>query len=130
MADIEAKLDYLESSLRLSNTAFQLVFAILNAKDQSNTISSSLAQLESTVKDLHDEYLLSLYQELLKNPRSGSPSPKIESSDFQAFLHRLSSLVYESAAKANEADIDLREMEQLPAESGIWGKRGWRHPAV
>lgn len=128
MSDIEAKLDYLESSLRLSNKAFQLAFLILNAKEGGNVLLSSFEQLGGIVKSLNDEYLLNLYSEIIRSPRNiGSPQ-KIEIGELYTFLHRLSSLVYESAAKANEADIDLRESLQLPADTGIWGKRGWRPP--
>jgi hypothetical protein len=128
LADIEAKLDYIESSLRLSNKAFQISQLLLTAQERGLSVYTALGKVEGIVKDLNDEYLLNLYTEALRNPRV--PSPRVEFNSFFAFLMRLSTLVYESAAKANEADIDLREAVGLPAETGIWGKRGWHPPAM
>jgi hypothetical protein len=126
MADTEAKLDYLENSIRLSNKAFEILFFLLTAEERGQMLYNSLTQIEGIVKDLNDEHLLTLYQELFKSSRISNPYQLIHPDDYFAFLQRISTLINEAAAKANEADIALREVIGLQSVIGIWGGRGWR----
>jgi hypothetical protein len=126
MADKEAKLDYLENSIRLCNKAFEILFFLLTAEERGQTLYNSLTKLEGIVKDLNDECLLNLYHELFKSWRISTPYQQIHPDDYFAFLQRLGTLINEAAAKANEADIALREVIGLQSVIGIWGGRGWR----
>jgi hypothetical protein len=127
MADTEAKLDYLENSIRLSNKAFEILFFLLTAEERGQMLYNSLTQIEGIVKHLADEHLLKLYHDLFKNSRNPNPHQPIHPDDYFAFLQRINNLISEAAAKANEADIALREKIGLQSVIGIWGGRGW-HP--
>ena len=126
MADIEAKLDYLENSLRLSNKALEILFFLLTAEERGQTLCNSLTKVESFVRDLNDEPLLNLYHELFRSYRIPALHQQIHPDDYFAFLQRLSTIIDEAASKANEADIALREIIGLQSVIGVWGGRGWR----
>jgi hypothetical protein len=126
MADTEAKLDYLETSIRLSAKAFEIIFFLMTTEERGQTLYNSLIKVESTVKDLNDTFLLNLYHGLFNNLHIGTPYQQIHPDDYFAFLQRLNTLITEAAAKANEADIALRETIGLQSVTGIWGGRGWR----
>ena len=126
MPEIEAKLDYLENSIRLSNKALEILFFLLTAEERGQTLYNSLTKVESIVEDLNDEPLLNLYREIFRSYRISASYQQIHPDDYFAFLQRLSTLINEAAAKANEADIALREVIGLQSVMGIWGGRGWR----
>lgn len=130
MADTEAKLDYLEHGIRLSNKAFEILYFLLTSEERGQMLYNSLIQIEDLVKVLNDGCLTNLYQKLFDSPRNSSPYQQIHPDDYFAFLQRLSTLVNEAAAKANEADIELRGVIGLQSVIGIWGGRGWRPAAV
>ena len=130
MADIEAKLDYLEDNIRTTNRAFGLVVFLMKAEERGQMLYHSLVQAEGTVKDFNDAPLTNLYTELFKSSRNPSPYQQIYPDDYFAFLQRLQRLIDEAAGKANEADIELREAIVLQSVIGIWGGKGWRPPTV
>jgi hypothetical protein len=126
MADMEARLDYLENSIRLSNKAFELIFFLLTSEERGQTLYNSLTQIENLVNDLNDACLVVLYKRLFKNSRTPTPYLQVHPDDYFVFLQRLSFLVNEAAAKGNDADIVLRETIGLQSVVGIWGGKGWR----
>jgi hypothetical protein len=130
LADSEAKLDYLEDNIRTTSRGFGLLLFLLKAEERGQILYHSLVQSEGMVKDFNDGCLTNLYTDLFRSSRNPSPYQQIYPDDYFAFLRRLQVLIDEAAAKANEADIDLRESIGLQSVIGIWGGRGWRPPSI
>lgn len=130
MADIEAKLDYLEDNMRTTSRGFGLLLFLLKAEERGQMLSHSLELSEGMVRDFNDGCLTNLYNDLFKSSRNPAPYQQIHPDDYFAFLNRLQVLIDEAAAKANAADIDLRESIGLQSVIGIWGGKGWRPPSL
>jgi hypothetical protein len=126
MAEVESKLDILDNSIRQLIKAFNLLFFLITTDERGQTMYESLKKVEAMVRDLKDERLINLYQNLFKGFLTGIPHQQIRPDDYLSFLKRLGTLANEVSVQANEANIGLREATGLKLVIDIWGGRGRR----
>jgi hypothetical protein len=126
MIEAEAKLDELEDSLRQLRKVFNILIFLITTDQRGQTLYASLKKVESLVRDINDERLMDLYNQIFAVFLTGIPHQQIRPDDYFAFLQRLGSLPDETTVQANEADIALREIIGLQSVIGIWGSREWR----
>lgn len=128
MAGLEERLIDLENCIRRFNKVDEIIFMLLTNNGHRMTTSDDLEKLRSVVHEVNDENLSSFYNRILKEVRMSSVFPTVRINDYFVFLQRLGTLLNELTVQANETDIALREIMGLPADTGIWGGKGW-HPS-
>jgi hypothetical protein len=126
MIEAEAKLDELEDGVRQLRKVFNILIFLITTDQRGQTLYASLKKVESLVRDINDERLIDLYNQIFAVFLTGIPHQQIRPDDYFAFLQRLGSLPNETTVQANKADIALREIIGLQSVIGIWGGREWR----
>lgn len=109
MVYLQVKLEQLADSLRALKNVSTILFTLVTAEERGQTLYTSLKKVDSMVKELNDELLISMYNRIFRVFLSGVPHQQIAPDDYFTFIKRLGNLLDEASAQANEAYASLRE---------------------
>ena len=113
MGFLQTNLDKLRGNMKVMKNASEILFIVATAGERSQMIYDSLRKTKGMVREIDDQALTKLYNNIFGVFLSGVPQQQIQPDDYYAFLERLGVLLDEAEAKANEADGALREMLEL-----------------
>ena len=104
MLDTDVKSECLENDERLCNKVTEILLVLTNAEKQGQNLYRPFQQIERTLNDLQDAYLLNLYQKLLRGFQTATTHEQIWADNYFTFILRLCDLLDKNITKINQVD--------------------------
>ena len=104
MSDTDVKSGCLENDKRLCNKITEILLILTNAEKQGQNLYRPFQQIERTLNDLQDAYLLNLYQKLLRGFQTATTHEQIWADNYFTFILQLCDLLNETRTKVNQDD--------------------------
>ena len=106
MLDTDVKLEYLENSERLCNKVTEILLILTNAEKQGQNLYSPFKQIERTLNELQDEYLLNLYQRILHGFSTATTHEQTWADDYFTFILRLCNVLNKTKPTRNQDNLN------------------------
>ena len=104
MVDTGMNLKRLENDKKLCDKVTEILLVLTNAEKQGQNLYRPFQQIERTLNDLQDAYLLNLYQKLLRGFQTATTHEQIWADNYFTFILQLCDLLNDTRTKVNQDD--------------------------
>lgn len=113
MSNPDEKSKYLDNSESLFKKLAEILLTLINAEKQGQNLYIPFKQMERSLSDLQDEYLLNLYQRLLHGFNTATTHEQTWADDYFTFTLRLCSLINKAKTKVNPDNLNKNAVSCL-----------------